>query len=213
MADAGLLYGSLELARRINSTEPLANLAESPAMPERIAQIAFPPGGWGTWRRSTPVASSYSNGSTIAGNRTNGLCIWTQHVLSSFVRLREFPEDLEVSAAQMETNHAQLKWLADEAARRKIRIIWQTYVITLSAKFQAAHRPELAGPGGLELAQRYTSAWIEQFLADSPGMSLMVTPAEGGFQSAAAGHPRGVRSGVLRDIIFPSSPALDSGVA
>jgi hypothetical protein len=213
--DAGLLYGALELAERIRNGERLTDMADAPAMAERISQIAFTPGRWGTWRRSTPVAPPYFEWfynralwvrvlDNLAENRINGLCIWTQHVFSSFVSLPEFPEDLEVNGAQLAANRAQLRWLGEEAARRNIRIIWQTYVITLSRKFEAAHRAELSGAGGLVLAQRYTAAWIEQFLTDYPDMRLMITPAEDGFQPAAVGTHGGLRAGVLRDMVFPA---------
>jgi len=209
--DAGTLYGCLEPLDEIRRTGVIpAGLSstEAPAMPLRIAGIDLTPGGFDAWRLKKPVARPYYEWfydrgiwtrvlDTLAENRLNGLCIWSEYPFSSFVRLPEFPEDKEVSEEQLAENRALLGWLNNEARRRSIRIIWEFYAIDVSPSFNRAHAEELRGAQGLQLAERYTATCVERFLTEYPEMQLLITICKG----EAPFYPSPLI--LMRDVIFP----------
>ena len=113
-------------------------------------------------------------------NRYNSLYLWNGHPFSSLVKLKEYPEALEVSEETFKKNEEIYKFLTEEADKRGIWVIQMFYNIILPKPF--------ADKRGLATQDRnrpitpiiadYTQKSIAAFVAKYPNVGLLVTLGE-----------------------------------
>lgn len=110
--------------------------------------------------------------------RANAIYLWSGHPFSSFVRLPEFPEALEVSETTLVENQAMLTWIMTQAQCRGIQIIFHFYNIHIPLPFAEHHGLALHQRMPTPLTQRYTKAALAEFIRRYAGMGLMVCLGE-----------------------------------
>lgn len=115
---------------------------------------------------------------TLLAQRANVIYLWSGHPFASFVALAEFPEALEVSTEELATNRAMLAWLVQEAGRRGVQLYLMFYNIHIPLPFATHHQIPLHQPRPTELTSRYTSAVLEEFVADFPQVGLYICLGE-----------------------------------
>ncbi|MGH3487922.1 MAG: hypothetical protein ACRDP8_08405 [Actinopolymorphaceae bacterium] len=115
---------------------------------------------------------------TLLEQRANVLYIWSGHPFSSFVELEEFPEALEVSAAELRDNRDVLRWLAAEADRRGIAVVVKFYNIHIPLPFAEHHGLPLLQNRPSPLVSDYTRTALAAFVRTFPQVGLMVCLGE-----------------------------------
>lgn len=192
--DTGALYGCLELAERIanegklpltlsfgdapnfslrgpalglqkTKIEPPRRTYEYPITPER-----FP---WfydqDHWLQLLEM---------MLENRCNILYIWSGHPFSSLVKVKEYPEALEVSEEIFEKNREVFRWLTEECDRRGIWVVLKFYNIHIPLPFAEHHGLELRQNTILPIVSDYTAKSIVEFMKAFPHIGLMVCLGE-----------------------------------
>jgi len=192
--DNGVLYGCQELARIVREKgeiprdlaqgetpdfvirgpavglqktriEPPRQTYEYPITPER-----FP------WFYDRDAWAQFLD--LLLDQRANVVYLWSGHPFSSFVRLDEYPEALEVSEAELALNREQLQWLVAEADRRGIRLVIKFYNIHIPLPFAQHHGLPLLQTRPSPLVSAYTRAAIAAFVRTYPDVGLMVCLGE-----------------------------------
>lgn len=187
--DAGAMYGVMEVARRVRESHQLPSsldLADGPSMSLRGSCVFLMK--LGTY--DYPVTPTefpffydkklwleYLN--FLAENRYNYIAFWNGHPFDYFVRLPRFPEaQAGMEAGLVERNHDMLLWIAQEAQRRNIWLMFQFYNIHTSVYFQKAHGLPAWNPKPTPLLTDYTGYAIERFVSEFPGVGLYICPGE-----------------------------------
>ena len=110
--------------------------------------------------------------------RANVIYLWSGHPFSSFVRLPDFPEALEVTDRELHDNADLLHWLTSEAEKRGIWVVLKFYNIHIPLPFARHHDIPLRQPKPTELVSRYTRAAISAFVRTFPNVGLYVCLGE-----------------------------------
>src|SRR5690606_14361328 len=113
-------------------------------------------------------------------NRYNSLYLWNGHPFASLVRLKDYPEAVEVSDEDFKKNEEMFRFLTEEADKRGIWVIQMFYDIIVSKPFaekrgiatQDRNRPIIP-----EIAD-YTRKSIAAFVEKYPNVGLLVTLGE-----------------------------------
>ena len=192
--DSGVLYGCLELAKRIRTEGKLpANLqfSDQPAMTLRGTCVAmqktfilpgrkvyeypytpelFP------WFYDKKLWTEYLD--FLCANRMNTLYLWSGHPFASLVRLKDYPYAVEVSDDVFVKNQEQFRWLAQECDKRGIWLVQMFYNIIVSKPFAETNgiSTQLSGP--TPLVADYTRKSIAEFVKEFPNVGLMVCLGE-----------------------------------
>ena len=195
--DSGLLYGSLELAKRIREarascrTISLADLHDAPAMRLRGTCVAMQktfilPGrhvyeypytpDLFPWFYDKKLWTEYLD--FLAANRMNTLYLWSGHPFASLVRLKDYPYAVEVPDDVFKMNQEQFRWLAQECDKRGIWLVQMFYNIIVSKPFAETNgiSTQLSAP--TPLTEDYTRKSIAEFVKDYPNVGLMVCLGE-----------------------------------
>ncbi len=114
----------------------------------------------------------------MLADRANVLYIWSGHPFSSLLKLEKYPEALEVSEAEYESNHEMFLWLARECDRRGIWLVVKFYNIHIPLPFARAHGLPLMQDGIHPLVREYSFECIKRFVAEYPNVGLMVCLGE-----------------------------------
>jgi hypothetical protein len=115
----------------------------------------------------------------LAENRFNYIAFWNGHPFDYFVKLPGYPEAQDgLEPGLLERNHRMLMWLAEEARRRNIWLMFQFYNIHTSVYFQRAHRLPAWNPRPTPLLADYTGHCIERFVREFPSVGLYICPGE-----------------------------------
>ena len=187
---AGLMYGCLELARHVHDTGKLPDhldIAEAPSMSLRGTCILLMKLGLYDYP-VTPAEFPFFYDKDLwtqyldflAENRFNYLAFWNGHPFDYFVKLDKYPEAQDgLEPGLLERNHEMLMWLAKEAEKRNIWLMFQFYNIHVSVYFAKAHKlPEHGISKPTPLLRDYTSYCIERFVSEFPSVGLYICPGE-----------------------------------
>jgi hypothetical protein len=191
---SGVLYGSLELASRIQAARALpAELdyedhpslklrgtcigMQKPEITYENAEYDYPytPKNFPFFYNKAEWLR-YLN--FLVDNRYNTLYLWNGHPFTSLLKLPKYPEAQELPTAQLNQNIAMFKWLTAEADRRGIWIVQGFYNIHLSHTFARAHGLPYHLKEPTPLASDYTRYVISEFIRNYPNVGLLVTLGE-----------------------------------
>lgn len=111
-------------------------------------------------------------------NRCNVIYLWTGQPFSSFVKLKEYPEALEVTEEEYEQNVDMLGWLTTECDRRGIWLVLKFYSIHIPLPLAQKYNVELLQSKITPLNQAYTYQSIVEFIKAFPNIGLMVCLGE-----------------------------------
>ncbi len=192
--DSGMLYGCLELARRVRAARALpdkVNDREAPAFRLRgpcigMQKMTILPGYSEYEYPYSPELFPFFYDQEfwrgyldfLAENRMNTLYLWSGHPFASLVKLPDYPYALEVSEAGYQRNVAMYRTLIREADKRGITLVQMFYNIELSKPFaEHNHLPtHLEAPS--DLAADYTRKSITEFVRQYPQVELMTCLGE-----------------------------------
>jgi hypothetical protein len=192
--DSGALYGCLELAKRIREGGALPSqiyFHDAPAMKLRGACVGmqkpyilpgrqvyeypytpelFP------WFYDKKLWTEYLD--FLAANRMNTLYLWSGHPFASLVRLKDYPDAVEVPDNVFAQNVEMFRWLATECDRRGIWLVQMFYNIFLPKPLADKNHvsTQLAAP--TPLASDYTRKSIAEFVKQYPNVGLLVCLGE-----------------------------------
>jgi hypothetical protein len=192
--DSGMLYGCLELAKRIRSIGKIPTdlrFADRPAFTLRGTCLAMQktyvlPGRQTYEYPYTPELFPFFYDKafwneyldSLAENRLNMLCLWNGHPFASLVRLPEYPYAIEVSEEQFARNVAMYKYITSEADKRGIWVVQMFYNILLSQPFAERHGLETQLAAPTPLAADYTRRSIAEFICQYPNVGLCICLGE-----------------------------------
>lgn len=194
--DSGLLYACLDLADRISSVGKIPeqlSVTDHPEMVLRgtcigIQKTTFLPGRGIYEYPYTPESFPWLYDKDLwikyldmmVENRYNSLYLWNGHPFSSLVKLKDYPEALEVDEATFKKNEEIYEFVTNEADKRGIWVIQMFYNVIVPKPF--------ADKRGLETQDRnrpivpviadYTRKSIAAFVAKYPNVGLLVTLGE-----------------------------------
>jgi hypothetical protein len=115
----------------------------------------------------------------LAEHRFNYIAFWNGHPFDYLVRLPKYPESQDgMEPGDLEQNREMLLWLAREAQKRHIWLMFQFYNIHTSVYFQKAHGLPAWNPKPTPLLTDYTSHCIERFVSEYPSVGLYICPGE-----------------------------------
>lgn len=193
--DSGLLYGSLELARRIQELGKLSDdqktFGGKPAMTLRgtcvgmqktyilpgrkVYEYPYTPELF-PWFYDKTLWTEYLD--SLVANRMNTLYLWNGHPFASLVKLKDYPEAVEVSPEVFAQNVEMFHWLTSECDKRGIWLVQMFYNIFLPKPLAEKHgvSTQLAAP--TPLASDYTRKSIAEFVKQYPNVGLLVCLGE-----------------------------------
>ena len=186
---AGVLYGCLEAAAKINDQRTLPmglHIVDQPTMTQRATCILLMKLGSYNYAVS-PQEFPFFYDRTLWTNwldqmarlRFNSMAIWNGHPFAYFVRFDRYQEAQEgMEPGLVERNQAMLHWLVEECSRRNIRILFQFYNIHTSVFFQRAHQLPEENRVPTPLLRDYTNYAVERFVREFPEIGLYITPGE-----------------------------------
>jgi hypothetical protein len=192
--NSGALYGCLELAKRIRADGKLpmlANFSDKPAMTLRGTCVAMQktyilPGRKVYEYPYTPELFPWFYDKTLwreyldflAKNRMNALYLWSGHPFASLVKLKDYPEAVEVSDEVFARNVEMFRWLTTECDKRGIWLVQMFYNIFLPKPLAEKYgvSTQLAAPTAL--ASDYTRKSIAEFVNQYPNVGLMICLGE-----------------------------------
>ena len=192
--DSGLLYGCLELAKRIRAVGKLPDdlsFYDAPVMKLRgtcvgmqktyilpgrkVYEYPYTPELF-PWFYDKKLWTEYLD--FLAANRMNTLYLWSGHPFASLVRLKDYPYAVEVPDDVFQKNQEQFRWLAQECDRRGIWLVQMFYNIIVSKPFAETNgiATQLSAP--TPLTEDYTRKSIAEFVKQYPNVGLMVCLGE-----------------------------------
>jgi hypothetical protein len=192
--DSGLLYGCLELAKRIRESGKIPTdltFSDKPAMTLRgtcvgmqktyilpgrkVYEYPYTPELF-PWFYDKNMWTEYLD--SLVANRMNTLYLWNGHPFASLVKLKDYPEAVEVSPEVFAQNVEMFHWLTSECDKRGIWLVQMFYNIFLPKPLADKHgiSTQLAAP--TPLASDYTRKSIAEFVKRYPNVGLMVCLGE-----------------------------------
>jgi hypothetical protein len=191
--DSGTLYGCLELARRIREAGRLnvdtfvgvpamtlrgtcVGMQKTYILPGRkVYEYPYTPELF-PWFYDKALWSEYLD--SLVANRMNTLYLWNGHPFASLVKLKDYPEAVEVSPEVFAQNVEMFHWLTSECDKRGIWLVQMFYNIFLPKPLADKHgiSTQLAAP--TPLASDYTRKSIAEFVKQYPNVGLMVCLGE-----------------------------------
>ena len=194
-ADAtGALYGCLELCERIRAKRELPReiyFGDAPALklrgpvvglqltkiepPRKTYEYPITPGRF-PWFYDKALWEEFLD--MMLWQRCNVLYIWSGHPFSSLVKLKDYPEALEVTEEEFQENREVFEWLTEECDKRGIWVVLKFYNIHIPLPFAEKHGLELLQRTPSELVADYTYKSIVEFIKSFPHIGLMVCLGE-----------------------------------
>jgi hypothetical protein len=186
---SGELYGCLELAQRIQSTNSLPtnlHFADAPAFRLRGPCIGMQktfilPGRKVYEYPYTPDLFPFFYDKQfwqeyldlLATNRMNVLYLWAGHPFASLVKLKDYPYAVEVPDDILQKNDEMFRFIVTEADKRGIWVVQNFYNILVSKPF-AEHNnipTQLSAP--TPLVADYTRKSVAEFVRQFPNVGVM----------------------------------------
>ena len=191
---SGALYGSLELAERIEKDGALPlelDFEDHPSLKLRgtcigmqKTEITYEGAEYDYPYTPENFRFFYDKAAWIryldylVDGRMNTVYLWNGHPFTSLLKLPRYPEAQELSDAQLDQNIAMFRWLTEEADRRGIWIVQGFYNIHLSHTFARSHGVPYHLSQPTPLASAYTRYVISQFIQQYPNVGLLITLGE-----------------------------------
>ena len=191
---SGALYGSLELADRIQKNGALPvelDYEDHPSLKLRgtcigmqKTEITYEGAEYDYPYTPENFPFFYDKAEWIryldflVDGRMNTLYLWNGHPFTSLLKLPRYPEAQELSDAQLDRNIEMYRWLTEEADRRGIWVVQGFYNIHLSHAFARAHGVPFHLNQPTPLASEYTRYVISQFIQQYPNVGLLITLGE-----------------------------------
>ncbi|MFO1487936.1 MAG: hypothetical protein U1F65_05620 [Verrucomicrobiota bacterium] len=192
--DSGRLYGCLELAQRIQAAGKVPtglNFTDKPAMTLRgtcvgMQKTTILPGRKVYEYPYTPELFPWFYDKTLwreyldflVENRMNTLYLWNGHPFASLVKLKDYPEAVEVSPEVFEQNVEMFHWLTSECDKRGIWLVQMFYNIFLPKPLAEKRGVSTQLSAPTPLASDYTRKSIAEFVKQYPNVGLMVCLGE-----------------------------------
>ncbi len=192
--DSGTLYGCLELADRIRKFQKIPdnlNVTDAPVFHLRGPCIGMQKTyilpGWGTYNYPyTPELFPFFYDKQqwlefldlLVENRMNTLYLWNGHPFSSLVKVKDYPEAIDVSEDVFRRNQEIFQFLTTEADKRGIWVIQMFYNIHFSKSLAQKFGVETHHPKPTELNCDYTRKSIAEFVKSYPNVGLLVCLGE-----------------------------------
>ena len=187
--DSGLLYGCLELARRVRESGRIPTalrVSDQPAFVLRGPCIGMQktyilPGRRVYEYPYTPELFPFFYDRAfwqeyldfLVEHRMNTLYLWNGHPFSSLVRLADYPEAVEVSDGVFAKNVQMFHYITAECDRRGIWLVQMFYNIFLPKPLAEKHGVESQLRASTPLAADYTRKAIAEFVKQYPNVGLM----------------------------------------
>ncbi len=194
--ESGILYGCLELAKKIKETKAFpANyqFRDAPEMVLRgqcigLQKSTYLPGRNVYEYPYTPQTFPWFYEKklwlqvldSMVNNRMNSLYLWNGHPFASLVKLKDYPYAVEVDDAMFRKNEEMYRFITTEADKRGIWVIQMFYNIIVSKPFAEHHNiktQERERPI-LPVIADYTRKSIAAFVEKYPNVGLMVCLGE-----------------------------------
>ena len=194
-ADAsGTLYGCLELANRIRADGKVPTMSNSYSKPtmtlrgacvgmqktyilpgRKVYEYPYTPELF-PWFYDKELWREYLD--FLVANRMNTLYLWNGHPFASLVKLKDYPEAVEVPDDVFTQNVEMFHWLTEECDKRGIWLVQMFYNIFLPKPLAEKHgvSTQLAAP--TPLASDYTRKSIAEFVKQYPNVGLLVCLGE-----------------------------------
>jgi hypothetical protein len=188
---SGVLYGCLDLARRIRAAHGLPaslDATEHPAFKIRGTNLFWMKSGsydWAitpenfAWFFDRALMTRYLD--QLVENRFNAIFFWTGHPFPYFLRLPRYPEARMLDEQDLQRNIEQLRWFTQEADRRGIWTVLHFYNIHVSPAFAKAHETEgvrVQNHAATPLLEAYMRHCVSEFVNNYPNVGLMLTAGE-----------------------------------
>lgn len=193
-SDTGALYGALRLAeligrrgclpRSLNEGDAPVYRLRGPAIGLQLTHVEPPrltyeypitPNRF-PWFYDKAMWTAFLD--QMLWNRCNVIYLWTGQPFSSLVRLKEYPEALEVTEEEYERNREMFTWLTGECDRRGIWLVLKFYSIHIPLPLAQKHGVELLQSKITPLNSDYTYRSIVEFIKSFPHIGLMVCLGE-----------------------------------
>ncbi|HEU5125532.1 MAG TPA: hypothetical protein VFW05_15875 [Verrucomicrobiae bacterium] len=192
--DSGVLYGCLDFAPRVRDLKKIPERwtwSDGPKLTLRGACVAmqktyilpgrkvyeypytpelFP------WFYDKELWREYLD--TLVENRMNTLYLWNGHPFASLVKLKDYPEAVEVPDDVFQKNVEMFHWLTAECDRRGIWLVQMFYNIFLPKPLAEKHGVSTQLSAPTPLASDYTRKSIAEFVKQYPNVGLMVCLGE-----------------------------------
>ena len=191
---SGVLYGCLDLARRIRESGALPqslDVTDHPQLRLRGTNIgmqktAITYDGAMYDYRYTPEEFPFFYDKALwtryldflLENRMNTLYLWNGHPFTSLLKLPRYPDAQELSDAQLDRNIEMFRWLTAEADRRGIWVIQAFYNIHISHALAKARGLAFQQSTPTPFTSQYTRYCVSEFIRTYPNVGLMMTLGE-----------------------------------
>ena len=192
--DTGVLYGCMELAKRVHAAKALPKdlrFADAPALKLRGPCIGMQKTYilLGRHVYEYPYTKElfpffYDKAfwteylDYLAEQRMNTLYLWNGHPFASLVKLTDYPYALEVSDEQFKENVEMFRYIAQEADKRGIWVVQMFYNIILSKPFAEKNGLPTQLNKTEPIAADYTRKSVAEFVRQYPNVGLMVCLGE-----------------------------------
>jgi hypothetical protein len=191
--DSGILYGCMELAKRIKKTGrvPKYHFSDKPSMVLRGACIGMQKTQFLPDRHEYEYPYTPENFpffydkehwrkylDMLVENRMNTLYLWNGHPFASLVKLDDYPYALEVSEEVYQKNVEMFNYLTTEADKRGIWIVQMFYNIYVSKPFAEHHGISTMLNEPTPLLADYNRKSIAAFVRKYPNVGLLVCLGE-----------------------------------
>lgn len=191
---SGVLYGSLELARRIKAGGGLPSQLDLSDRPQFVlrgpcigmqkTEITYD-GAMYDYRYTREEFPFFYDREQwiryldfLLENRMNTLYLWNGHPFTSLLKLPKYPDVQEVSDEQLEENIQTFRWLTSEADKRGIWVIQFFYNIHISHALAKARNVPFQHHAPSPLVSEYTRYCIAEFIRNYPNVGLLMTLGE-----------------------------------
>jgi len=182
---SGVLYGCLELAKRIRAAKAIPadlDLTDAPEFKLRGPCIGMQKltGGylWPYTPKNFPFFYDKEHWRTyldfLVNIRMNSLYLWNGHPFSSLVQLEDYPDVIEVTPEVMKQNREMMLWLTSECDKRGIWLIQMFYNIHLPPKLGIGTSLRRSQPKAAD----YTRKSIAKFVEEYPNVGLLICLGE-----------------------------------
>jgi hypothetical protein len=191
---SGVLYGCLELARRIRTSGALPlslDVVDQPQFVLRGTNIGMQKteviyDGAVYDYRYTPEEFPFFYDKQhwtryldfLLENRMNTLYLWNGHPFTSLLKLPKYPEAQELTDRQLDQNIEMFHWVTAEADRRGIWVIQMFYNVHISHSLAKARGLPYHHTTPTEFTSQYTRYCVSEFIRNYPNVGLMMTLGE-----------------------------------
>jgi len=114
----------------------------------------------------------------LVDNRMNTLYLWNGHPFSSLVKLKDYPDAVEVSDDVFRRNKEMFHFLTTEADKRGIWVIQMFYNIHFPETLAKKHGVETHQSEPTDLSADYTRKSIAEFVQSYPHVGLLICLGE-----------------------------------